>query len=491
MASIAIVSGGTATNSILDIFQKLSSISVDDKKAKGKVSYILPISDNGGSTSEIIRVLGGCSVGDIRSRITRLIPDESSGIRDLLSHRLPNDSALAKQEWEQIIEGSHTLWANVDPPCKQILRSFLIHVHVEILKRSRNPSKNFRLELASVGNMFLTGARLFCGSLDSSIELMLRLSKVPPNIQVLPCINTNFTYHISALLADGTIVTGQSQISHPSLPSCSSTNMSSFQNMSSFTDDFIIHPNQVVKDDQVGSGNAKCSLCHQIDSACNKEKANNNDDDDEDDEELEEPSYIHPELRKSQLYFNKNDTIPLPSPIKRIFYISPFGEEIYPVAHSRVLKCFKEADTIIYSIGSLMTSIIPILILQGVGDAILQSKANKIAKNKVLLMNGSWDRETHGMSASDFINAIYEALKYSMLYGQNKKKKDYHKIDIESVKPSSFITHVIFLRDRSRIPINTKAITDAGIECVPVDNDAKNVDEYDLDDMYRKLRVIG
>ena len=41
-----------------------------------RVTYVLPVSDDGGSTAEIVRVLGGPAVGDIRSRCLRLA-DES------------------------------------------------------------------------------------------------------------------------------------------------------------------------------------------------------------------------------------------------------------------------------------------------------------------------------------------------------------------------------------------------------------------------------
>jgi len=96
-----------------------------------KVSYILPVSDDGGSTAEIIRVLGGPAIGDIRSRLVRLSDDsttESKSVLKLLQHRLPvqaalsNDNvqgqdmkeadealsaSLAKLEWLQIVDGSH------------------------------------------------------------------------------------------------------------------------------------------------------------------------------------------------------------------------------------------------------------------------------------------------------------------------------------------------------------------------------------------------
>jgi len=48
-AAFIVISGGTGGNSICSAF--------DD------VCYVLPVSDDGGSSSEIIRVLGGPSIG--------------------------------------------------------------------------------------------------------------------------------------------------------------------------------------------------------------------------------------------------------------------------------------------------------------------------------------------------------------------------------------------------------------------------------------------
>jgi len=47
--SFVIISGGTGGNAICSAF--------------GNACYVLPVSDDGGSSSEIIRVLGGPSVG--------------------------------------------------------------------------------------------------------------------------------------------------------------------------------------------------------------------------------------------------------------------------------------------------------------------------------------------------------------------------------------------------------------------------------------------
>ena len=46
-----------------------------------RVTHILPVSDDGGSTAEIVRVLGGPAVGDIRSRCLRLADDADAEVQ--------------------------------------------------------------------------------------------------------------------------------------------------------------------------------------------------------------------------------------------------------------------------------------------------------------------------------------------------------------------------------------------------------------------------
>ena len=58
---IVVFSGGSAANSLVDVFNEVT------QKRTSSLSYILPISDNGGSSSELIRVFGGPGIGDIRS----------------------------------------------------------------------------------------------------------------------------------------------------------------------------------------------------------------------------------------------------------------------------------------------------------------------------------------------------------------------------------------------------------------------------------------
>lgn len=50
---IAVFSGGSAANSLVDVFERVR------RANRSTLNYVIPISDNGGSTSEIIRVFGG------------------------------------------------------------------------------------------------------------------------------------------------------------------------------------------------------------------------------------------------------------------------------------------------------------------------------------------------------------------------------------------------------------------------------------------------
>jgi hypothetical protein len=54
---IVVFSGGSAANNLVDVFNTVR----EDKRCP--LSYVIPISDNGGSSSELIRVFGGPGMG--------------------------------------------------------------------------------------------------------------------------------------------------------------------------------------------------------------------------------------------------------------------------------------------------------------------------------------------------------------------------------------------------------------------------------------------
>ncbi|KAL4904801.1 hypothetical protein BDW74DRAFT_168018 [Aspergillus multicolor] len=382
---LVVFSGGSAANNLVDVFD-----SVRESK-DCPLSYIIPISDNGGSSSELIRIFGGPGIGDVRSRLVRLIPpsspnSERSAIKTMFNYRLPPDET-AHREWLSIVDGTSPLWKSITPAKKELIRSFFNLLNLEILKRARPPSSTFDFASASVGNLFLTGARLFSGSFESAIYLLGSICDVSSDlIRVIPAINSNFSHHISASLANGTIIVGQNSISHPSLPPRPASP----------------RPRTTLHPEQNGNG-ANVELATTIDYTEPSDVLDTalNEDD--------QPPGFLPHLQNKNINFSKSDNEDLPARITRVWYINPYGQEIRPRANPRALESLRDAQAIIYSIGSLYTSLIPSLILQGVGQAIVSSPA----RHKILILNGSLDRETGPPSdpftAVDFIEAITRA----------------------------------------------------------------------------------
>jgi len=95
-------------------------------------------------------------------RLVRLIPDngdpnpEKGAIKAFFNYRLPADADKARLEWLEIVEARHRLWTHISSPKKELIRSFLNLVNLEIVKRAR-PSSVFNFSSASIGNLFMTG----------------------------------------------------------------------------------------------------------------------------------------------------------------------------------------------------------------------------------------------------------------------------------------------------------------------------------------------
>ncbi|XP_057537148.1 uncharacterized protein YNL011C [Amaranthus tricolor] len=204
--SLVVFSGGTAFNGVVEELKKLTT----------RVAHVLPVSDDGGSTAEIVRVLGGPAVGDIRSRCLRLSDQstaEALAVRQLLGHRLPLHAKEAKSEWYDIVEGDHPLWEGVSVPYRETIRAFLVYFQHQILMRS---DEKFCFSNGSIGNFFFAGARIFFQSLESAIFLFSRVSEIPKESLVLPVISTNDRLTLGCELWDGRTIRGQNEISHPS-----------------------------------------------------------------------------------------------------------------------------------------------------------------------------------------------------------------------------------------------------------------------------------
>lgn len=390
-------------------------------------------------------------VNEFTGRLVRLIPEsppgsERTAIKTLINHRLPEDSQEAHRDWHSIVDGTSSLWKSITPAKKELTRSFFNLLNLEILKRARPPASTFDFTSASVGNLFLTGARLFSGSFESAIYLLGSICGVPSEtVRVIPAINSNFSHHISVSLADGSVIVGQNSISHPSQATS-------------------LQP-------KPGSRRPSLLLADGDDSLEGMEPADAADACSYEDDHM--PGSL-PTLRHKNIQFSKSENEELPARITRVWYINPYGQEIRPPANPRVLEALQDSQAIIYSIGSLYTSIIPSLVLRGVGQSIVSGPA----RHKILIVNGTLDRETGPssqlLSVVDFVEAITRAGEESRgrgpqtpsstphgHHGENQKTRE----DGRPLLPyNSYVTHILHLEGPGTPYVDRECLADMGIE---------------------------
>lgn len=346
LMNIVVIGGGTATNNVITGFM--------NPLICKQVSFIMPVSDNGGSSSEIIRIFGGFAIGDIRSRIVALIPDKNNKMKQFFSYRLNRDNIEAKNEWTNILNGKHEIWSLIDDIDKFAKMSEIFH----FFERQRIKIKDekelvFRFELSSVGNIFLLGCKYYFKDkynnelnknngiksksiINECIEFMMRnICEIDTRFNVLPILSDfDKTYNICAKLENGDIIKGQNEISHPVE-----------------ADKVHIYRLQDFKD------------------------------------EMEQP---------------------LKSKITDISYIDERGKEIniceiVKDINPQVIQAVSECDVIVYSIGSFFTSILAVgIVLKYTIPEKEQGKKLKI----VYLVNGDKDRESSGQTLDDQIEII-------------------------------------------------------------------------------------
>lgn len=168
-------------------------------------------------------------------------------------------------------------------------------------------------------------------------------------------------------------------------------------------------------------------------------------------------------LRGHHAFSKDDDDEDLPCRIDRVWYINPYGHEIRPAANPKVLSALGASDTVVYSVGSLYTSIVPSVIARGVGAAV----AGGAARHKVLILNSRNDRETGPatgpMAAVDFVRAVAKAAKES--------QTDFGEVCEGEVR--SYVTHLVYLEGAEEgalgMPrVDVEELGVLGIKCVRV-----------------------
>jgi hypothetical protein len=295
---------------------------------------------------------------------------------------------------------------------------------------------------------YIHRARLFTGSFESAIYLLSSICAVPGNVSVIPSLNSNFAHHIAAGLEDGSVITGQNNISHPSKPTAA-VPVAPVAPTSPLSGEARRQTTETEEQDMVEDANLPGSL---------------------------------PTLRKPAIAYSKDDEEELPARIERLWYINPYGQEIRIPTNPRVINALKEAGCIIYSIGSLFTSLIPSLVLRDVGEAI----ASPAIRCKILILNGTLDRETgpssNPFAGFDFVATICNACADSR--GLPKPDpRTYHR----------YVTHVVYIEGPDSPRVDKQAFQKIGIDTMRLygrkDEDGKG-GRYDMKALEQALEAI-
>ncbi|WOO77426.1 putative protein [Vanrija pseudolonga] len=444
--SYLVISGGTGANSFASAFGRAPA-------------FVLPVSDDGGSSAEILRCFGGPSIGDIRSRLIRLIPlppkgqEESEAdverraIYNLMAHRFPADApeSVVRERWEEIVEGRGELWNGVGEDKKECIRAFLVHFQTLCLRRAH---KRFSFRNFSLGNGFLTGARDLFSNLPSAIFLFKSVGGVNEGAQVIPVINTNRKYlnktiTIAVQLENQSTIVGQCNISHPTPSS-----------------------NPLLRHNAGGVPVVPVPINGGARRHGTRRDSRTFD--------TAESALATPERGTTPLlpgeeredsggnlaYTKGMKEVPLESRIERLFYINLYGQEIFPEPNTDFYNALDKRDVLVYSCGSLWTSIVPCIALRGLGTSIAQSKS---LKAKVVLLNSVNDRETGDYTAMDYIDTIANMLRHYDVPVPLRASFG------EGVpwETRSFITHVAYL-EGGKVPVDEKAIRERGINVIRI-----------------------
>lgn len=160
--------------------------------------------DSGGSSAKLRDAFNMPAIGDLRSRLMALADETVLGhpeINHLFSYRLPKDKSQQQlqQRLKNIVNGNDPLVNEIANPMRKLICNHLGYF-------VRSMPDNFDLQGASIGNLIITGGyHNNHEELDPIIFLFSKLANVLGTVRT----TTNDDYHLIAILADNTTITGQ------------------------------------------------------------------------------------------------------------------------------------------------------------------------------------------------------------------------------------------------------------------------------------------
>ncbi len=124
-----------------------------------------------------------------------------------------------------------------------------------------------------------------------------------------------------------------------------------------------------------------------------------------------------------------------------------------PKANAEALEAIRQADLILLGPGSLYTSVIPNLLVDGVVDAIAASHALRVYVCNVMTQDG----ETEGYTAGDHLKAL-------MVHSNGRKLVDYCLVNSDPVP--DYLLPIYALQNAKPIVLDREVIEAMGVEAV-------------------------
>lgn len=182
--SFVVFTGGSGFNETSRVLQQ--SV-VSTHRTDVSVSYIVPLTDDGGSSREIIDAVGGPAIGDLRSRLLRLSVGLNPALLHVLEHRL--GFTEPDTEWTTILNLSHSLWQPLLPlDSAAALVHALLHYFAAcittaattaaaatVAQKSAAPVRPFSFGGGSIGNFVFTALRIYTRSLVTATDIFSSL----------------------------------------------------------------------------------------------------------------------------------------------------------------------------------------------------------------------------------------------------------------------------------------------------------------------------
>lgn len=200
---IALLSGGSGAKTLAETLVRFTHSS----------SHVLPMFDDGGSSRELRLKLGMPPPGDLRNRLMALSDMTKGGnpeVSRLFRTRLPKEGAAEElqRELDGFLDESHPQMAKIEQRYRRIIIN-----HLQRFNLHKPP--DFDLRGGNIGNFVIAGAYLSLRDLESVLFEFSALAAVRG--QVYPvCLGGD--YHLKAELEDGSLCTGQSQLTSQEHP---------------------------------------------------------------------------------------------------------------------------------------------------------------------------------------------------------------------------------------------------------------------------------